>query len=55
MANLPARAPMGARLLQRGGTGALLDFCYTAPPPLRERLRKSTSSSVRAVLEENAS
>lgn len=52
MAQLPSRAPMGLRLLERGGRRALLDFYRSAPPPVRERLRGSPSAAVRAVLDE---
>lgn len=52
MAPLPGRAPMGLRLLERGGRQALLDFYRTAPPPLQRRLRESPSEAVRSVLDE---
>jgi hypothetical protein len=42
-------APMGHGLL-RGGKQALIDFYETAPPPVQDRLRQSTSSEVREVL-----
>lgn len=51
MAALPSGAPMGLRLLERGGTRALLDFYRTAPPPLKTRLRESSSPAVRAIIE----
>lgn len=47
MAKATGRAPIGLRLLERGGTGALLDFYRTAPPPVRQRLRDSASDAVR--------
>ena len=52
MAQLPGRAAIGLRLLERGGRKALLDFYRTAPPPVRERVRDSPSQAVRAVIEE---
>ena len=52
MAQLPSRAPMGLRLLERGGRRALLDFYRSAPPPLRRLLRESPSEAVRSALRE---
>ena len=51
MAQLANRAPIGLRLLERGGKKALLDFYRTAPPPLKRRLRESPSHAVRAVIQ----
>lgn len=51
MAQLPGRAPVGLRLLERGGRQALLDFYGSAPPPVRQRLCESSSEAVRSVLE----
>ena len=45
----PTGAPMGVGLL-RGGKQAVIDFYETAPPPVQERLRQSSSPEVRAVL-----
>lgn len=52
MAPLASRAPTGLRLLERGGSKALLDFYRTAPTPLKVRLRESSSQAVRAVIEQ---
>ena len=52
MAQLPGRAAMGLRLLERGGRDALLDFYRSAPPPIRTRLRESPSDAVRAVIQQ---
>jgi hypothetical protein len=52
MAQLPGRAAIGLRLLERGGRDALLDFYASAPPPLRARLRESTSEAVRSAIEQ---
>ena len=51
MAQLPGRAAIGLRLLERGGRSALLDFYRSAPAPLRARLRESTSEAVRSAIE----
>lgn len=52
MAQLPSRAAIGLRLLERGGRDALRDFYRTAPPPIRTLLRQSPSDAVRAVIEQ---
>ena len=52
MAVLPSRAPMGLRLLERGGQQALLDFYRDAPPPVQKRLQESASEAVRSVITE---
>lgn len=52
MAQLPGRAAIGLRLLERGGRSALLDFYRSAPPPLQARLRESTAEAVRSVIEQ---
>lgn len=50
MPMLPGVAPVGLRLLERGGRQALLDFYTTAPPPVQQRLRESPSEAVRSVI-----
>jgi len=50
MVREPGRKPMGQRLLERGGVRALEDFYRSAPPPVRDNLRTSTSAEVRAVI-----
>lgn len=52
MAQLPGRAAIGLRLLERGGRRALLDFYRSVPSPLKARLRESPSQAVRAVIEQ---
>jgi len=51
MVREPGRAPMGLRLLQRGGRQALLDFFDSAPDPIRQRLLTSPSGEVRSALD----
>jgi hypothetical protein len=46
----PAGRPLDESLL-RGGKQALLDFCTTAPPGLRQRLRQLPSQAVQSALE----
>ena len=43
MVREPGRAPMGLRLLQRGGRQALLDFFESAPEPMKQRLLTAPS------------
>ncbi len=54
MVREPGRAPMGLRLLQRGGRQALLDFFDSAPGPVRQRLLDSPSVEVRQALGDQA-
>jgi len=42
---MPAGRPLGESLL-RGGKQALLDFCVTAPPQLRQLINLSPSQAV---------
>ena len=50
MVREPGRAPIGLRLLQRGGRQALLDFFNSAPQLMQQRLLTSPSAEVRLAL-----